>query len=110
MIVIIINVWILCYLFNSWTLTWIAGLFINRVHFKISVVCNDVTADVAYDDVIAEVGDGDIRWLQRREMTVSELQGRRTIGLGQKPAQSVPVNNVQTRLSSYLCICFQYYL
>jgi len=51
----------LCYLFNSWTLTWIVGLFIDRVHFKISVVCNDVTADVAYDYVIAEGGDGDIR-------------------------------------------------
>lgn len=59
----------------------------------ISVVCNDVAADVAYDDVIAEGGDGDIiRWLQGREMTVSELSGRSTTELGQKPAQSLPLS------------------
>lgn len=50
-----------CYLFNRWTLTWDVGLFIDSVHFMISVVWNDVAADVAYDDVIAEGGDGDIR-------------------------------------------------
>lgn len=49
-----------CYLFSRWTLTWVVGLFIDRVRLMISVVCNDVAADVAYDDVIAEGGDGDI--------------------------------------------------
>lgn len=50
-----------CYLFSRWTLTWVVGLFIDRVRLMISVVCNDVSADVAYDDVIAEGGDGDVR-------------------------------------------------
>lgn len=49
-----------CYLFNSWTLTWVAGLFIDRVYLTIAVVCDDVTADVVYDSVIAKGGDGDI--------------------------------------------------
>lgn len=51
---------ILCYLFNGWTLTRVVGLFTDRVHFMIGVVCDDVTADVVYDDVIAKGGDGDI--------------------------------------------------
>lgn len=49
-----------CYLFSRWTLTWVVGLFIDRVRLMICVVCNDVAADVAYDDVVAEGGDGDI--------------------------------------------------
>ncbi len=76
----------------------------------IGVVCDDVTADVVYDGVIAKGGDGDIIWLQGREMTVSQLQWRWTIELGLKTAQSVLVKNVQTRASAYLCICFQYHL
>ncbi len=49
-----------CYLFNGWTLTRVVGLFIDRVHFMIGIVCDDVTADVVYDNVIAKGGDGDI--------------------------------------------------
>ncbi len=49
-----------CYLFNGWTLTRVVGLFIDRVHIMIGVVCDDVTADVVYDNVIAKGGDGDI--------------------------------------------------
>ncbi len=61
----------------------------------IGVVCDDVTADVVYDGVIAKGGDGDISWLQGREMTVSQLQWRWTIELGLKTAQSVLVKNVK---------------